>query len=70
MQGVNCLQDLKKKLVEAGFKVSESCGWYLNTTHGRWTMINGVVYINNSPIKSISEAKTIKTPMSKKKKKK
>jgi hypothetical protein len=70
VQGVNCLQDLKKKLAEAGFEVFESCGWYLNTAHGRWTMANGVVYIDNNPIKSISEAKIIKKSISKKKKKK
>jgi hypothetical protein len=62
VQGVNCLQDLKKKLVESGFEVIGSHGWYLDTAHGRWTMSMGVVYINNLPIKSISEARIIKKP--------
>lgn len=55
MQGVNCLQDLKKKLAEAGFKITKSCGWYLTTTHGRWTMVDSVVFLNNQIIKNITE---------------
>lgn len=60
MLGINCLQDLKKKLAEAGFEILGSHGWYLDTAHGCWTMAQGVVYLNNTPIKSISEAKILK----------
>lgn len=66
MQGINCLQDLKKKLVEASFEILGSHGWYLDTAHGRWTMSQGVVYVNNTPIKSISEAKILKKSKKKK----
>ena len=67
MQGVNCLQDLKKKLVETGFEVIGSHGWYLDTAHGRWTMALGVVYIDGLPCKNIAEV-SVKKKASKKKK--
>lgn len=67
MQGIGSLQDLKKKLLEAGFEV-QSHGWYLNTVHGCWTMVHGVVFINDNPIKTISDAKVIKKKVKKEKK--
>jgi hypothetical protein len=64
VQGVNCLQDLKTKLTLAGFEIKESGGWFVITGHGKWTMTHGVIYLENNPIKNISEAplkKKVKT---------
>lgn len=66
MQGINCLHDLKKKLTDAGFEILGSHGWYLDTAHGRWTMVHGIVYVNNTVTKSISEAKILKKSKKKK----
>ena len=64
MQGVNCLQDLKKKLAEAGFEILGSHGWYLDTAHGRWTMSLGKIYVDGELVYNISN-----TPIKKKFKK-
>jgi hypothetical protein len=70
MISVNCLQDLKVRLITAGFEIKGSRGWYLDTIHGRWGMAHGVVYLNSQPIKNINDA-TIpeKKPIEKKIKK-
>lgn len=65
MQGVNCLQDLKNKLTLLGFEIFESLGWYIDTAHGRWTMAQGVVYIENNPVKNIADVPIKKKPAKK-----
>lgn len=67
MQGVNCIQDLKTKLIAAGFEVKSGPGWYVESLHGRWTMALGVVYLNREPIKNIADAPVPKKKPVKKK---
>jgi hypothetical protein len=55
MQGVNCLQDLKQKLIQAGHEIWASEGWYLVTAAGHWTMSFGHVYLNLTPIKKFED---------------
>jgi len=66
MIGINCLQDLKARLITAGFEIKDSQGWYLDTIHGRWGMAHGVVYLNSQPIKNINDAPIIKKKITKK----
>lgn len=56
MKAVNCLQDLKAQLTDAGFEIKESLGWYLITDHGRWTMALGDVYLNGAVIQKLTDA--------------
>ena len=66
MLGINCLQDLTKKLSELGFDIYGSHGWYLDTAHGRWTMMQGVVYANGTPVKNIKDVELKKMPVKQK----
>ena len=56
MIGVNCLQDLKQKLILAGYEIWRSQGWFFDTAHGRWTMAHGDIYCNSDLIKQLEEA--------------
>lgn len=58
MQGVHNLQDLKAKLIAAGFEVSNSVGYSISSVHGDWGMVLGTVYLNGNPIKNLSDAPT------------
>jgi len=60
VQGINSLQDLKTRLEIAGFEIMDYSGWYLNTAHGRWTMLFGQVYLNNVVINHMHDAPVIK----------
>lgn len=67
MKAVNCLQDLKAQLVNDGFEIEESEGWFLITAHGRWTMAHNEVYLNGTVIQKLSDAVVIKKPAKSKK---
>jgi len=56
MIGINCLQDLKSRLISAGFEIKDSQGWYILTVHGRWTMSFGEVYLDSIIVKNINDA--------------
>jgi hypothetical protein len=60
MKAVNCLQDLKAQLIDTGFEIKESLGWYLITTHGQWTMSLGDVYLNGAIIHKLTDAVVLK----------
>lgn len=60
MKAVGCLQDLKAQLIEAGFEIEESLGWYVVTAHGKWTMAHGDVYLNGAIIQKITDAVVVK----------
>jgi hypothetical protein len=55
MQGINCLQDLKARLVNLGVEVSVGEGWFFETKHGRWTMSFGNIYLDRILIKDLAE---------------
>ena len=56
MIGINCLQDLKTRLITAGFEIKDNQGWYILTVHGRWTMAFGEIYLDGLIIKNINDA--------------
>jgi len=59
MKGINCLVDLRAMLEAAKIEVFNFTGWSVETLHGQWGMVLGEVYLNNHPIKTLAEAKSL-----------
>lgn len=66
---MSSLDQLKDSLRERGISIIETQGWYFVTdSFDRWTMLDGVCYLNGNPIAKKEVQEYIKNPPQPKKK--